>query len=120
MDWGKNSKGGGVNTITIAEIAQLQDLSADWVIKLRKTFWAGKFPAPLVSKGNKLVFERKEVLEMLEKYPYIKSEKSARSRKITKDMRCAEFAPRAYVLDLDYLNWLSGGVNESIRLAYND
>ena len=105
--------GGGVNTITIAEIAKHQDLSADWVIKLRKTFWAGKFPAPLVSKGNKLVFERSEVLEMLEKYPYIKSEKSARSRRISKDMRFAEFAPKAYVINLDYLNWLCGNNYEA-------
>ena len=95
--------GGGVNTITIAEIAQLQVLSADWVIKLRKTFWADKFPAPLLSKGKKLVFDRKEVMAMLEKYPYVSN----------KDMRFAEFAPRAYVLDLDYLNWLSGNNYEA-------
>lgn len=109
-----------MNTITIAEIAQHLAVSADWMLKLKRNYWKEKFPAPLLSKGKKLVFDRNEVMAMLEKYPYVSKADRAKSRRISKDMPFAEFAPKAYVINLDYLNWLSGGVNESIRLAYND
>lgn len=102
-----------MSTITIVEIAQHLAVSADWVLKLKRNYWKEKFPAPLVSKGKKLVFDRKEVMAMLEKYPYVSNASSAKSRRISKDMRFAEFAPRAYVLDLNYLNWLSGNKYES-------
>ena len=102
-----------MNTITIAEIAQHLAVSADWVLKLKRNYWKEKFPAPLLSKGKKLVFDRNEVMAMLEKYPYVSNADSAKSRRISKDMRCAEFAPKAYVINLDYLNWLCGNNYEA-------
>ena len=82
-----------MNTITIAEIAEIEELSRDWILKLKNSYWKDVFPEPLPTKGKMLVFNRKEVLDMLKKYPYIKNETQKRIRRGAND---DGFAPREY------------------------
>lgn len=94
--------------ISAEELAAKEGICKEAMRRRIKQYWGNKFPPVIGLDGKAFLYDRALALKCIKDMPFERKKAVGRLRGGDN----AEFSPKVYTIDKDFIHWLAGKKNE--------